>query len=119
MSSVSKEYIEGYLQDGKEKSLRVEVYYSLGGMNYFSGRVEKRGYYLSVTPVEHARGFESMMAFSGTKQLILEVARKSAKAEKEALALAEQAKEALIDYVVKDNHLTRINDPAETPSVKN
>lgn len=32
------------------KQLKIEVDYSLGGMNYFSGNINKRGYYLYLTP---------------------------------------------------------------------
>lgn len=34
--------------DTETEVLRVEVFYSLGGMNYFSYKTEPRGYYLSV-----------------------------------------------------------------------
>lgn len=32
----------------KWNNLNISIYYSLGGMNYFSGKVEKRGYYFSI-----------------------------------------------------------------------
>lgn len=40
-------------------ALRVEIYYSLGGMNYFSGSTKPRGYYVNIKPVELGGGFES------------------------------------------------------------
>lgn len=41
------------------KFIELEVYYSLGGTNWFSGRTEKRGYWASATPVtiENSGGF--------------------------------------------------------------
>ena len=89
--------------------LKIELYYDLGGMNYFTGRVENRGYYLSVTPVERcvSRGYtsECYTAFSGIKQLVKVVKRKSQKAEKEAENLAENLVNELIDYVCNQNGL--------------
>lgn len=91
--------------DKRVTDLKVEVYYSLGGMNYFTYRQEGRGYYLSVTPVERGNGFEGFMAFSGIKKLLREVKRKSAKAEAEAESMVEQEKQELIDYVLRQNGL--------------
>lgn len=47
-----KKYIEVKENSAKVTHLKIELYYDLGGMNYFTGRAENRGYYLSVTPVE-------------------------------------------------------------------
>ena len=89
--------------------LKIELYYSLGGMNYFTGRAENRGYYLSITPVERcvSRGYtsECYTAFSGIKQLVKVVKRKSQKAEKEAENLAENLANELIEYVCGQNGL--------------
>ena len=69
--------------------LMCECYYDLGGMNYFTSRVEQRGYYMSVSPVERTKrdGFvsESYMAFSGKKFLISPAKRKSQKAMENAI----------------------------------
>lgn len=74
--------------------LKVQVDYEKGGMNYFSGRETRRGYYLYVYPVQRETVdgrvvIESFMAFSGGKKLLLEVNRKSDKAYKEACAMLE------------------------------
>lgn len=80
--------------------LTAEVYYDLGGMNYFTYKVEPRGYYMSMTPVEKVdRGgyvTESYTAFTGKKTLIKEVKRKSAKAENEANAFFKEHLERYI-----------------------
>lgn len=89
--------------------LKIELYYSLGGMNYSTYRVESRGYYLSVTPVERrvSSGYtsECYTAFTGIKQLVKGVKRKSQKAEKEAENLAENLVNELIEYVCGQNGL--------------
>jgi hypothetical protein len=89
--------------------LKIELYYSLGGMNYFTSRAESRGYYLSVTPVERcvSSGYtsERYTAFTGLKQLVKGVKRKSQKAEKEAENLAENLVNELIEYVCGQNGL--------------
>ena len=89
--------------------VKVEVYYSLGGMNYFTYKVEPRGYYLSVTPVEKInRGSyvtESCAAFSGYKMLLKEVKRKSKKAEMEAEQIAADGMQRIIDQVLMEQGL--------------
>ena len=104
-----KEYLE---LKGNAKNcthLKVEVYYDLGGMNYFTGRGERRGYYLSVCPVERTErnGFisEGYTAFTGNKVLLKEVPRKSKKAELEAYRTAEEVNNYYIDKVLKKNGL--------------
>lgn len=86
------------------KELKIEVYYNKGGMNYFTGRPEERGYYLSVSPVErsHSNGFttESYTGFSGVKKLILPVARQSEKQYQAALMAAESHVEELKNWVL-------------------
>ena len=85
--------------------LCIETYYSLGGMNYFTGAIENRGYYLSVSPVTKSRGMESFAAFSGIKKCIKPVPRKSAKAEAEAEKIAADFIPALVKYVCTYNGL--------------
>ena len=72
------------------KYIKLYTYYKKDTMNYFTCKNEARGYYLSVTPVERARGFESFEAFTGFKILLKEVTRASKKAEAEAEAIAER-----------------------------
>ena len=104
-----KKYIEVKENPAKVTHLKIELYYSLGGMNYSTYRVESRGYYLSVTPVERrvSRGYtsECYTAFTGIKQLVKGVKRKSQKAEKEAENLAENLVNKMIDYVCSQNGL--------------
>lgn len=105
-----KKYIEVKENPAKVTHLKIELYYDLGGMNYFTGRPENRGYYLSVSPV--TRGIsaggsvlESYTAFTGIKQNIKQVTRKSKKAEAEAEKMAVDIMDNLIDYVCNKNGL--------------
>lgn len=79
--------------EGTNYELKTVTYYHKGGMNYFFGGIEKRGYYLSITPVQVERRadgivIESFSAFSGIKQLLIECKRKSNKIEEQAEQLA-------------------------------
>lgn len=86
-------------------NLKIEIYYDKGGYNYFTYRQERRGYYVSVTPVERinhgAYYSEKMVAFTGYKQLVKEVARKSNKAAQEALQQSENVINAIVDLLCK------------------
>lgn len=95
-----KKYIP--LTNGQE--LQIEVSY------HRDSRV--RGYYLSVTPVTRSKGCISFMLFSGVTKLVLQVARKSAKVEREAIQLAETLEQELIATVLKKENLT-ISDSKE------
>lgn len=84
--------------DGTENDyLRVEVYYSLGGMNYWNGKCEPRGYYLSVQRVtrENRDGYFTegfTVGSGGARAFLLECKRKSDKLHAKAVEMA-KAKE--------------------------
>lgn len=95
-----KDYINENGQD-----LKIECYYNKGGMNYFTGSVEKRGYYVSVCPVEIVKSDNGILsvsytAFTGIKKLLFEVNRKSAKSLEKAVTMAKEQERELIDYVM-------------------
>ncbi len=93
------------------REIKVYVSYNIGGMNYFTGSVEQRGYYLHCTPVDRREnGGEIVTAFTGAKQLLLEVKRKSKKAEQKAIELAKVEENELIQHVCNKNNLTLINE---------
>lgn len=70
--------------DPKVTHMRVDLSYSKGGMNIWTYKQERRGYYLMLTPVFRDGIMEGFVAFSGKKYLIREVTRASAKQEQEA-----------------------------------
>lgn len=89
--------------------LKIEVYYNKGGMNYFSGKTDKRGYWLSVTKVMREKsevtGFtsESFMMFSGGRRMFIhEVKRQSDKAYTQAVELAKPKIEELCEVVLAE-----------------
>lgn len=61
----------------------VEAYYSLGGMNYWTGRAEPRGYYVSIQPINVDGYCTQFTAFTGIKYFMKEAARFSQKVMKE------------------------------------
>lgn len=89
----------------KANNLEIEVYYDIGGMNYFTGQPEQRGYYLRVTPVLMGEGWRTVTAFTGVCTLLKAVTRKSNKAYEEACELAEGKEQELIEYVLRKNGL--------------
>jgi len=91
--------------EGSNKELKIEVYYDKGGMNYFNGKNEPRGYWLSMRQVEverQGRGIviESYGMFSGAKMFLKEVKKKSDKAYELALSIAEEKIEELRGHVL-------------------
>ena len=105
-----KHYIKVKPNAGSTTHLKVDMSYSLGGMNLFTYKNERRGYYLYVTPVERRSCgdgvmMEGFVAFSGTKLLLKEVTRKSAKAEQEAKRMVDQYLPELMNAVLKENRL--------------
>lgn len=98
--------------------LKVELYYNLGGMNYFTYKTDRRGYYLSVTPVDRSdrgTGFmcESVTLGTGVKMLIKEVQRQSKKATDEAITISKNYWHKLIDYVCQAEGI--VCEAAEVP----
>ena len=89
--------------------IKIELRYDLGGPNFAYGGMNKRGYYIHVTPVkrETRDGYtlESFTAFTGYKQLVKEVTRKSAKAEAEAAAAAADIIDIMVERVCMKNGL--------------
>lgn len=84
----------------KNNFIKIELYYDLGGMNYFTGRTKPRGYYLTVYPIERARGCESFTAFTGISECITECKRQSKKAEAEAREKAPAYEKMMLEYVI-------------------
>lgn len=77
--------------------IEASVYYSLGGMNYFTYKQEQRGYYISIVPVTRERGMISFTAFTGRKGCCLPAKRQSAKQAETAKAIFNRDCEKLIN----------------------
>ena len=85
--------------------IETEVKYSLGGMNYFMGKEERRGYYLHIQPIQIERGWVTRTGFSGAKWLLKETKRKSAKAEQEAIKEANLIRDNCIKLILDKHEL--------------
>lgn len=97
--------------------LKAQVYYALGGFNYFTYQNEPRGYYVSITPVqrENKNGYtmESFTAFTGMKHLAVPVQRKSAKKMDEAIKYFESH---IVEFM--QNHFGQFEIDTENYEVK-
>ena len=87
--------------------VEIEVYYDEGGLSYFTGGVNKRGYYLAVQPVKLDGGFRSITAFSGMKALVEETKRFSARKLQEVALQALQLPvyRSLLDHVLAKGNI--------------
>ena len=86
----------------KGTHIKVEVFYTKGGINYFTGTTERRGIYLSISPVkltiyEGGGRSEGYVAFTGVKQFVTELKRANDK----------KLNEAAITYLNLDNEVTK------------
>lgn len=108
-----KKYLE-CAPGGNATHLKIEVCYDKGGFNCFTMREEKRGYYLSVTPIKRevfeGITLESVICFSGVKRCVKEVSRRSEKAQREAEALAPTMWGELVRYACDKNGLEVLPD---------
>ena len=107
-NSLYKSYLElepEPIPNLKATHLKVELYYSLGGLNVFTYKDEPRGYYLSVSPVARKGNWETFAAFTGLKQCILPVKRQTPKKAQEALSKMNDYLQPLIDKVLRDTGL--------------
>jgi len=107
-STISKKYLE-VVGGEKVSHLKVELYYDLGGANYFTGGVEARGLKLSVSPVnreerENGVVIESYTAFSGFKKVVKEMARFNQKTC-DNFVLSETEEKQMIEVVLNHNGL--------------
>lgn len=105
-----KKYIDIKNPNRNANKIKIELYYNLGGMNYFTGKAENRGYYLIVTPVLIDGYFESVTAFTGIKKCIKEVSRKSEKAYQAALQESNKYLPELLNYVTSKNNIELVEE---------
>lgn len=98
-----------------ETHLEISVGYSLGGINWYNGKTEQRGYYLYCNPVllrpealDDGRTYTTITSRLGVgKKLLLKtVSRQSKKAEAEAIVLASEKENWLVEQVCNCYGLT-------------
>lgn len=103
-------YYGGLVDHSRDaNTLRVEVYYNKGGMNWATMCDEGRGYYFSMTPVrieDHGNyKTESFAVLSGRKKLILPVNRQSQKRFEQAKAMTDDLMDEYCAAFLADNGL--------------
>ena len=88
------------------KFIEVTMDYNKGGMNYFSGQMLSRGYYIHVSPVEIENGMKCTRVFSGYYACVLVVPRASLRAQLAADDLVRAKEDELVAAVCAKNGLT-------------
>jgi len=97
---------EKYIEHDNLKNathLEISVYYSKGGMSYFSGQASPRGYYLSVKPVTKRDGMISYEMFAGYKKFLFETGRYSDKQFNKAVEMSRTVEAELIAAVTTEH----------------
>lgn len=86
--------------------LDVEIHYMLGGMNYFLGQAEPRGYYFSITPYEEDGVWRTYRAFSGSKTCVLPCERQSKKRFEKACSMLDDLVATYLPSWLERNGIT-------------
>lgn len=89
------------------RKIKIETYYYKGGTNWFNGKIDERGYYLSARPIEKTEKNRCTLEnySSGYKMLVKAVARASKKQEDEADKQALQCINVLVDKICAENNI--------------
>jgi hypothetical protein len=102
-----KKYIK--IEGTENDYLKVHVYYALGGMNYWNGKVDPRGYYLSVQRVKRenmgtyfTESFE--VGRGGVRTLLLQTKRKSEKAMTQAVEMAKEKEVEMCNAILEGKY---------------
>lgn len=92
------------VKEGRATHVDIQLYYSIGGMNYFTGNNETRGLYVSASPYTKNSFSKSFTAFSGVKQLVKEMKRFNKKTLDEFI-LDEKLVDDLLNNVLEKNNI--------------
>lgn len=92
------------VEEGNCTHVDIELYYDKGGMNYFTGTNERRGYYLSAQPLTKSQGTYSYTAFTGVKRFLSEAGRFSSKALNEMIVDKDVIK-SLLEHTLEKNRI--------------
>ena len=107
MAYIIKKYVQC---EGKEVNcVRLEMYYYLGGINYFTYKNERRGYYVSVSPLMKKGNCETYIGFTGRKMLVLECKRQSKKLAELAATHFAEAVFTLLNAIKSEGTVTEVN----------
>lgn len=98
-------YTNSNLKAKHYNTVEAKVYYSLGGMNYWTYKVEPRGYYFSLTPYRVEGIMRSFIAGDGYKTCILECGRQSKKRYEEAKAMMDGLLDEYMDWFLVEYNI--------------
>lgn len=91
-------------EKNRSNEIEVSVYYSKGGINYFTGKDERRGLYLSVTPQERTPTSVGYIGFSGIKRFVLEMKKFTPK-KLESYVPTDEEVDEMVKHVIEKNNL--------------
>ena len=98
------------VKNSDTKKIKIETYYSKNKQNWFNGKYDERGYYVSALLVEVVnKGTYTVESYtipsSGYKILVKAVTRASKKQEEEADKQALQYINTLVDKICAENNI--------------
>ena len=88
--------------------INVEITYSKGGLNLWTGEQERRGYWLHITPCFVEKNYTTTKAFSGNKVLLEPAKRLSRKKLDKIVGSFDMQKHIdLLNYVLERNGINK------------
>ena len=94
---MTRKLLESIPYEGMKNGTHLDVEVNYSKASFGS---QRRGFYLSVTPVTRGNGIKSVVLLTGTRALILETNRFSEKQMDKAIELSRGMKDELISYVL-------------------
>lgn len=88
----------------EHKVIEVDLYYHIGGMNYFTNTVKQRGLYISASPIVRKGMWKTYTCFSGVNMLVKPMARFSQKVL-DAYSPTDEQIDRLVNHVLTHNNL--------------
>ncbi len=108
------EYTRKFMAEGHDVNVvECSIYYSKGGMNYFTGRDEGRGYYFSISPFYDRGNCRQYRGFSGAKTLVLPCDRQSKGRYQKAKSMMDDLVAAYLDGFCGDRGIRLLSHEYE------
>jgi len=91
-------------KEASDEYIEVNLFYEIGGMNYFTGKTIKRGYYIDAMPVQRDETgmWKEYKLFSGIMDMVAEAKRFSVSTF--------QSLVASVDMGIYDSHINELLD---------
>ena len=105
------EYNRKFRAEGHDVNVvECSIYYSKGGMNYFTGRDEPRGSYFSIRPFYETDTYRQYHGFSGGKVLVLPCGRQSKNRYLEAKRMMDALVTTYLEGFCAERNITLLSD---------